>query len=79
MKPVFPDKHTCVENSKVKMDKMKVIWKEPVISQSDEVISGILNITYAGVQYTVIRDPVQIHPTVSELIPTMLEQIKTLE
>ncbi len=39
----------------------------------DEVISSILNMMYADLPYTVIRDSVQIHPTVSELIPTMLE------
>ena len=39
----------------------------------DEIISSILNIMYADVPYTVIRDAVHAHPTVSELIPTMLE------
>lgn len=42
----------------------------------DEIISGILNVMYADKPYTVIRDSVQVHPTVSELIPTMLESIK---
>lgn len=40
----------------------------------DEIISGILNSMYAGVPYTVIRDSVIPHPTVSELIPSMLEK-----
>ncbi len=44
----------------------------------DEIISSILNIMYADVPYTVIRDSVQPHPTVSELIPTMLEGIKPI-
>ncbi len=44
----------------------------------DEVISSILNVMYADRPYTVIRDSVQIHPTVSELIPTMLESIQPL-
>ena len=42
----------------------------------DEIISSILNIMYADKPYTVIRDSVQPHPTVSELIPTMLEGLK---
>ncbi len=42
----------------------------------DEIISGILNIMYAGVPFTVIRDSVISHPTVSELIPSMLEALK---
>ena len=45
----------------------------------DEVISGILNIMTAKLPYTVIRDSVQIHPTVSELIPTLLEGLKPME
>jgi len=43
----------------------------------DEIISGILNVMYADSPYTVIRDSVQVHPTVSELIPTMLENLTT--
>lgn len=39
----------------------------------DEIVSSILNVMYANKPYTLIRDSVQIHPTVSELIPTMLE------
>ena len=39
----------------------------------DEVISSFINIMYAGSSYEVIRDSIQPHPTVSELVPTMLE------
>ena len=42
----------------------------------DEIISSILNVMYADSPYTVIRDSVQVHPTVSELIPTMLESLQ---
>ncbi|MFO7868155.1 MAG: mercuric reductase [Bacteroidales bacterium] len=42
----------------------------------NEIISGILNIMYADKPYTVIRDSVQIDPTVAEFIPTMLENLK---
>ncbi|MEO9511294.1 MAG: FAD-containing oxidoreductase [Flavobacteriaceae bacterium] len=41
----------------------------------DEIISSILNMMYAKQPYTTIRDSVQPHPTVSELIPTMLESL----
>ncbi len=41
----------------------------------DEVISSILNVMYAGSTYEVIRDSVQPHPTISELIPTMMESV----
>ncbi|HUV13799.1 MAG TPA: FAD-containing oxidoreductase [Acidobacteriota bacterium] len=38
----------------------------------DEVIHSILDIMYAKAPYTVIQRAVHIHPTVSELVPTML-------
>ncbi|MCM4157967.1 FAD-containing oxidoreductase [Gramella sp. AN32] len=46
---------------------------------ADEYIHTIIDQMYARQPYTVIRDAVHIHPTVSELIPTMLENIKSLE
>ncbi|TVR87003.1 MAG: FAD-containing oxidoreductase [Saprospirales bacterium] len=39
----------------------------------DEVVGSIANLMYADAPYTVLRDSVQVHPTVSELLPTMLE------
>lgn len=44
----------------------------------DEIISSITNLMYAKQPYTVLRDAVHIHPTVSELIPTMLKDAKPL-
>ena len=45
----------------------------------DEVIHSLLDIMYADAPYTVIQRAVHIHPTVSELIPTMLGDLKRLE
>lgn len=39
---------------------------------------AIIDLMYADAPYTVIRDAVHIHPTVSELIPTMLENVEEL-
>jgi pyruvate/2-oxoglutarate dehydrogenase complex dihydrolipoamide dehydrogenase (E3) component len=44
----------------------------------DELINGFTNLMYAKQPYTIFRDGVHIHPTVSELIPTMLENLKPL-
>ncbi len=41
----------------------------------DEIISSFINLMYADQPYTVFRDSVHPHPTVSELIPTMLEEL----
>ena len=47
--------------------------------EGDEVVHAMLDAMYAGVSYQVIRHAVHIHPTVSELIPTLLGLIKPLE
>lgn len=44
----------------------------------DEVIHSILDVMYAKAPYTVIQRAVHIHPTVSELIPTMLGELQPL-
>jgi pyruvate/2-oxoglutarate dehydrogenase complex dihydrolipoamide dehydrogenase (E3) component len=42
----------------------------------DEAIHGILDMMNAGVPYTTLQNAMPIHPTVSELIPTMLGEMK---
>jgi pyruvate/2-oxoglutarate dehydrogenase complex dihydrolipoamide dehydrogenase (E3) component len=44
----------------------------------DEAVHCILDVMYAKAPYTVIQRAVHIHPTVSELIPTMLGEMKPL-
>jgi len=44
----------------------------------DEVIHSMLDVMYAKAPYTVIQRAMHIHPTVSELIPTMLGELKPL-
>ncbi len=46
---------------------------------ADEVIHGLLDVMAAGLPYTTIRRTVHIHPTVSELVPTLLEGLKPLQ
>ncbi len=45
----------------------------------DEIIHSILDVMYAKAPCTVIQRAVHAHPTVSELIPTMLGDLKPLE
>ena len=45
----------------------------------DEIVHSILDLMYADAPYTVIQRAVHIHPTVTELIPTMLGELKPLE
>lgn len=44
----------------------------------DEVIHSILDVMYAKAPYTVIQRAMHIHPTVSELVPTMLADLKPM-
>jgi pyruvate/2-oxoglutarate dehydrogenase complex dihydrolipoamide dehydrogenase (E3) component len=45
----------------------------------DEAIHCFLDIMYAGAPYTTVQRAVHIHPTVSELLPTLLGDLKPLE
>lgn len=48
-------------------------------TDGDEAIHAILDTMYAKAPYTVLQKAVNIHPTVSELIPTMLGNMKPLQ
>ena len=45
----------------------------------DEIIHSLLDVMYADAPYTVIQRAMHIHPTVTELIPTMLGELRPLE
>lgn len=45
----------------------------------DEAVQGILDVMYAGKPYTTITHAVHIHPTVSELIPTVFGDMRPVE
>jgi pyruvate/2-oxoglutarate dehydrogenase complex dihydrolipoamide dehydrogenase (E3) component len=45
----------------------------------DEAVHCVLDVMYARKPYTVIQRAVHIHPTVAELIPTILGELKPLE
>lgn len=45
----------------------------------DEIVHSVLDVMYADAPYTVIQRAVHIHPTVTELIPTMLGDLKPLD
>jgi pyruvate/2-oxoglutarate dehydrogenase complex dihydrolipoamide dehydrogenase (E3) component len=47
--------------------------------EADEAIHCLLDVMSAGLPYTAISRTMHIHPTVSELIPTMLQGLKPLE
>ena len=46
--------------------------------EGDEAIHCLLDVMAAGLPYTAVSRTMHIHPTVSELIPTMLQSLKPL-
>ena len=47
-------------------------------TEGDEAVHCILDVMSAGAPYTAIQRTMHIHPTVSELLPTLLGDLKTL-
>lgn len=47
--------------------------------EGDEAIHTVLDVMYARAPYTVMQRAMHIHPTVSELIPTLLGDLKPLD
>ena len=45
----------------------------------DEVIHSLLDVMYAKAPYTTISRAMHIHPTVSELVPTLLQGLQPLQ
>jgi pyruvate/2-oxoglutarate dehydrogenase complex dihydrolipoamide dehydrogenase (E3) component len=45
----------------------------------DEAVHSLLDVMYARAPYTTVTHAVHIHPTVSELLPTVLEDLKPLQ
>ncbi|AMP14861.1 FAD-containing oxidoreductase [Collimonas pratensis] len=46
--------------------------------EGDEVIHSLLDVMYSDAPYTVIQRAMHIHPTVSELVPTLLQDLTPL-
>jgi hypothetical protein len=45
----------------------------------DEVIHCIIDLMYAKAPYTVMQRAMHIHPTVSEFLPTMMQDFRPLQ
>ena len=62
----------------VDADTKKILGASILGTGGDEVVHSVLDAMYAETPYTVIERAMHIHPTVSELIPTMLENLKAV-
>lgn len=62
----------------VDADSRQILGAAILGTGGDEAIHGILDIMYAKEPYTTLQRAVHIHPTVSELIPTVLGELQLL-
>ena len=62
----------------VDADTKQILGASILGTGGDEVVHSILDVMYAKAPYTVIERAMHIHPTVCELIPTILEELKPL-
>jgi len=63
----------------VDADRQQILGAAILGIGGDEIIHSILDVMYAKAPYTVIQRAMHIHPTVTELIPTMLGDLEPLE
>ncbi|HVH72618.1 MAG TPA: FAD-containing oxidoreductase [Candidatus Dormibacteraeota bacterium] len=62
----------------VDADSKEILGATILGTGGDEVIHCVLDMMYARAPYTVMQRAMHIHPTVSELIPTMLGELRPL-
>ena len=62
----------------VDADTRKILGASLLGIEADEAIHALLDVMYANAPYTVITRAMHIHPTVSELLPTLLSDLKPL-
>ncbi len=62
----------------VDVETKKILGAALLGIEGDEVIHSILDVMYAGAPYTTIQRAMHIHPTVSEMIPSLLEDLQPL-
>ena len=62
----------------VDADSQRLLGATLVGIEADEAIHCLLDVMSAGLPYTALSRTMHIHPTVSELIPTMLQSLEPL-
>ena len=62
----------------VDADSQEILGAAILGTGGDEVVHALLDAMYAKAPSTVVRRAMHIHPTVSELLPTMLGELKPL-
>ncbi len=62
----------------VDADSRKLLGAAILGLNGDEIVHSLLDVMYAGAPYTTIQRAMHIHPTVTELVPTLLGNLQPL-
>jgi len=62
----------------VDADSQKLLGAAILGLNGDEIVHSLLDVMYAGAPYTTIQRAMHIHPTVTELVPTLLGNLQPL-
>ncbi len=62
----------------VDADSRKLLGAVVFGAGGDEIVHALVDVMYADAPYTVISRAVHVHPTISELVPTMLQDLTPL-
>jgi pyruvate/2-oxoglutarate dehydrogenase complex dihydrolipoamide dehydrogenase (E3) component len=62
----------------VDADTKQILGAAILGTTGDEVVHSILDLMYARAPYTVMQRAMHIHPTVTELLPTLLGDLRPL-
>ena len=62
----------------VDADSTRILGMHILGTSGDEAVHTVLDAMYAKLPYSVVQHGVRIHPTVSELIPTVLGELQPL-
>jgi pyruvate/2-oxoglutarate dehydrogenase complex dihydrolipoamide dehydrogenase (E3) component len=60
-------------------DSKEILGASLLGTRCDEAVHAILDLMYAKAPYTVMQHAMHIHPTVSELLPTILGDLKSVD
>ena len=63
----------------VDADTKRILGAAVLGLNGDEIVHSLLDLMYADAPYTAISRAMHIHPTVTELIPTLLQELKRLQ
>jgi pyruvate/2-oxoglutarate dehydrogenase complex dihydrolipoamide dehydrogenase (E3) component len=63
----------------VDQDSKQILGASLLGLAGDEVIHCIIDLMYAKAPYTVMQRAMHIHPTVSEFLPTMMQDFKPVQ